>query len=115
MAFLLIDENFDSSSLSPELQKLYDAYIKSCEQKTTFQKFQHLKHRNPEEYERRCIAITQSITYIGWDKRRKRFTVRPKTTTLFGLKRKTSLGSYDDFDDACEALSLYLKSKLDNK
>jgi len=115
MAVLLIDENFDSSTLSPELKKLYNAYLQSCEKKTTFEKFQHLKHRSPDEYERRCKELAGSVTYINWDKRRKRFIARPKVTNFFGIKKNVSLGSYENFDDACEALALYLKSKLENK
>lgn len=107
MALLLIDENFDSSQLSDSLKKLYKIYLQNLEKRTSFERLALLRHKNIELYKEKCLQLSKGVKYINFVKTKVIFEVRP----IVEGKRKY-LGSFTNFDDACEALAYYLKQQI---
>ena len=105
MKILLIDENFDPSTIQGlELRKLYELYLKTCKKKTVFDTIIKFRVRNPTLYIIRCQELVKDVKCITFREDRLTFEVR-----ITRCKKRISLGTHTNFDDALEALQEWFK------
>lgn len=107
MNFLVITDELQLESLSPELKRLYEMYQKILSKRTLYQTIRPFKDKRPSVYNEQCKRLAATVRYITYRVDRQCFDVRP---TVNG--KRVWLGSEKDFDNACWLLSEYLKLKI---
>lgn len=114
MNYLVISDELIVNGLAPELRKVYDRYVDSLKQRTTFQELQSklLSNRMSKAwYNEECARLASKVKYMSFrsDKgERGVFVVRPTIS-----KKRIHLGQSASFDEACGFISEYLTAVLE--
>lgn len=105
MRTLIIDESFNPSQLTPEFQKLYSIYLNAKDRCSEFKNILHLKIKNIQLFIQKCIELCKTIKCITFRKDKLKFEVR-----ITRNRKRTYLGSFDDFDEGLKCLQTYIQN-----
>lgn len=110
---LIINDETQLENVPEDLRNLFLAYKRMLEKRSEFKK--HLDEYRvgkiqKDKFDHICKFLCSFIKYISYRKDKEVFEIRPRT----GTKKYTFLGAVKSLDDACEILSEYLKTKMND-